>query len=128
MAARPATPCRSAPRSIALWKEIADEAGEGLGIRTEGGLMLAEDEAAIAWLRAKSAMETALRHRKPRDRRQRAAHAGPGAVRPHGGADFVPAEGCIDPLRGTAALLRLAQQAGARLLRGAEVHRHRARR
>ena len=31
-----------APRSIALWKQIAAEAGEDLGIRTEGGLMLAD--------------------------------------------------------------------------------------
>ena len=37
------------------------------------------------------------------------------------GADFVPAEGYGDPLRGTMALLRLAQAHGARLLRGAEV-------
>ena len=46
-----------APRSIALWKEIAAAAGEDLGIRTEGGLMLAETEAGVAWLRRKSAME-----------------------------------------------------------------------
>jgi glycine/D-amino acid oxidase-like deaminating enzyme len=37
------------------------------------------------------------------------------------GADFVPAEGYGDPLRGMMALLRLAQQLGARILRGAEV-------
>ena len=46
-----------APRSIALWKEIAAEAGEDLGIRTEGGLMLAESAAGMDWLRRKSAME-----------------------------------------------------------------------
>jgi glycine/D-amino acid oxidase-like deaminating enzyme len=37
------------------------------------------------------------------------------------GADFVPAEGCGDPLRGMMALLQLARTHGARLLRGAEV-------
>ena len=37
------------------------------------------------------------------------------------GAVFCPAEGRIDALRGTMALLRLAQQAGARVLRGTEV-------
>ena len=46
-----------APRSIALWKQIADEAGESLGIRTEGGLMLADSAAGMDWLRRKSAME-----------------------------------------------------------------------
>jgi glycine/D-amino acid oxidase-like deaminating enzyme len=37
------------------------------------------------------------------------------------GADFVPAEGYGDPLRGMMALMRLTQGHGARLLRGAEV-------
>src|SRR4029077_17194519 len=37
------------------------------------------------------------------------------------GADFVPAEGYGDPLRGTLAVLKLAQRHGARVLRGAEV-------
>jgi glycine/D-amino acid oxidase-like deaminating enzyme len=37
------------------------------------------------------------------------------------GADYVPAEGYGDPLRGVAALLRLARNHGARVLRGAEV-------
>ena len=37
------------------------------------------------------------------------------------GADFVPAEGYGDPLRGMMALLRLARAQGVRLLRGAEV-------
>ena len=37
------------------------------------------------------------------------------------GADFVPAEGYGDPLRGTMAVLKLAQRHGARVLRGAEV-------
>ena len=109
------------PRGIALWKEIAAAAGEDLGIRTEGGLMLAEDEAAMAWLHRKSAMErrwgieshilgsNELRDLAPAlsDRMQ--------------GADFAPAEGYGDPLRGMMALLRMAQAHGARLLRGSEV-------
>ena len=37
------------------------------------------------------------------------------------GADFVPAEGYGDPLRGMMALIRLTRQHGGRLLRGAEV-------
>ena len=43
------------------------------------------------------------------------------------GADFVPAEGYGDPLRGTLAVRRLAQRAGARLLtRGRGDRRSRA--
>jgi glycine/D-amino acid oxidase-like deaminating enzyme len=110
-----------APRSIALWKEIAAEAGDDLGIRTEGGLMLAEDEGALAWLQRKSAMERRwgieshiLGHSELRS-------LAPALSTHMLGADFVPAEGFGDPLRGMTALVTLAQRLGARLLRGAEV-------
>lgn len=109
------------PRSIALWKALAVEAGEDLGIRTEGGLMLAEDEAALGWLRRKSAMERKcgieshiLGSNELRDLAPSLSHR---IV----GADFVPAEGYGDPLRGMMALLSRAQFHGARILRGAEV-------
>jgi len=109
------------PRSIALWKEIGAAVGEDLGIRTEGGLMLAEDEAGLAWLRRKSALENRcgieshiLTHNELRD-------LAPALSERMVGADFVPAEGYGDPLRGMMALLTLAQRHGARILRGAEV-------
>jgi D-hydroxyproline dehydrogenase subunit alpha len=110
-----------APRSIALWKQIAAEAGESLGIRTEGGLMLADSVAGMDWLRRKSAMERrwgieshVLGANELRD-------LAPALDATMVGADFVPAEGYGDPLRGTMAVLKLAQRHGARLLRGAEV-------
>jgi glycine/D-amino acid oxidase-like deaminating enzyme len=110
-----------APRSIALWKELAAEAGEGLGIRTEGGLMLADSAAGMDWLRRKSAMERrwgveshVLGANELRD-------LAPAVADTMVGADFVPAEGYGDPLRGTMAVLTLAQRHGARVLRGAEV-------
>jgi glycine/D-amino acid oxidase-like deaminating enzyme len=108
-------------RSIALWKKIADAAGETLGIRTEGGLMLAEDAQGLDFLRRKSALEN--RHGieshvlGANELRDMAPELGADMV----GADYVPAEGFGDPLRGTQALLRLSQAAGARILRGAEV-------
>jgi glycine/D-amino acid oxidase-like deaminating enzyme len=109
------------PRSIALWKEIATAAGEDLGIRTQGGLMLAEDEAGMAWLRRKSAMERrwgieshVLGSNELRD-------LAPALSDRLLGADFVPAEGYGDPLRGMMALLHQARSQGVRLLRGAEV-------
>ena len=58
-AARRSTRLPLGPRRIALWQEIAAEAGEDLGIRTEGGLMLVETAAEFAWARAKVAMERA---------------------------------------------------------------------
>jgi D-hydroxyproline dehydrogenase subunit alpha len=110
-----------APRSIALWKEIAVAAGEDLGIRTEGGLMLAEDAAGMAWLHRKSAMERRWgieSHVLGSNELRALAPALSGRML---GADFVPAEGYGDPLRGMLALLKQARAHGARLLRGAEV-------
>ena len=109
------------PRSIALWKAIGAAVGEDLGIRTEGGLMLAEDAAGLAWLRRKSAMERrwgieshVLGSNELRD-------LAPALADRMIGADFVPGEGYGDPLRGMMALLHQAQAHGVRLLRGAEV-------
>ena len=110
-----------APRSIALWKDIAAAAGEDLGIRTEGGLMLAEDAAAMAWLRRKSAMERRWGIESHVLGANELRALAPALSTRMLGADFVPQEGYGDPLRGTMAVLRLAQQAGARLLRGAAV-------
>jgi glycine/D-amino acid oxidase-like deaminating enzyme len=110
-----------APRSIALWKQIAAAAGEDLGIRTEGGLMLAEDAAGIAWLRRKSAMERRCGIESHVLRSNELRKLAPALSDRMLGADFVPAEGYGDPLRGMMALLRQAQSHGARLLRGAEV-------
>ena len=83
--------------------------------------MLAEDEAGLAWLRRKSAMERrwgieshVLGSNELRD-------LAPALSDRMLGADFVPAEGYGDPLRGMMALLHQAQAHGARLLRGAEV-------
>ena len=110
-----------APRSIALWKEIAAEAGEDLGIRTEGGLMLAEDAAGLEWLRRKSAMERRWGIESHVLGANELRALAPALSEHMVGADFVPAEGYGDPLRGTLAVLKLAQRHGARLLRGAEV-------
>lgn len=110
-----------APRSIALWKEIGAEVGEDLGIRTEGGLMLAEDEAGMAWLRRKSAMEQRWGIESHVLGANELRTLAPALSERMVGADFVPAEGYGDPLRGTMAVLTLAQRAGARVLRGVEV-------
>jgi D-hydroxyproline dehydrogenase subunit alpha len=110
-----------APRSIALWKQFAAEAGEDLGIRTEGGLMLAEDAAGLEWLRRKSAMERRWGIESHVLGANELRALAPALSEHMVGADFVPAEGYGDPLRGTLTVLKLAQHAGARLLRGAEV-------
>ncbi|WP_207792092.1 FAD-dependent oxidoreductase [Siccirubricoccus phaeus] len=109
------------PRSIALWREIAAAAGEGLGIRNEGGLMLAETEAQFAWARAKVAVERKQGLEShllgANELYSLAPYLGPGFL----GASWSPLEGQIDALRGTTALKRLAAKAGARLREGVEV-------
>ena len=109
------------PQSIALWKEIAAEAGEPLGIITEGGLMVAEDEGTMRWLAAKVAMENrhGIESRLIGANELRAI--APALSPTLAGADFCPGEGYGDPLRGSFALRRLAEQSGARLLARAEV-------
>ncbi len=109
------------PRSIALWKEIGAAVGEDLGIRTEGGLMLAEDEASLDWLRRKSAMERRWGIESHVLGANELRSLAPALSDRMVGADFVPAEGYGDPLRGTLAVRTLAERNGARFLRGAEV-------
>ena len=108
-------------RSIALWKEMAAEVGEDLGIRTEGGLMLAATAAEFEWLRRKSDMERRWGTESHVLGANELRSLAPALSEHMIGADFVPAEGYGDPLRGTMAALKLATRHGARLLRGTEV-------
>ncbi len=110
-----------APRSIALWKQIGADVGDDLGIRTEGGLMLAEDEAGVAWLRRKSEMERRWGIETQILGRNELRALAPALADHMLGADFVPAEGYGDPLRCMMALLTLVQRHGVRVRRGVEV-------
>ena len=110
-----------APRSIALWKEIGAAVGESLGIRTEGGLMLAEDAAGMDWLRRKSAVERRWGIESHVLGGNELLSLAPALSDRMVGADFVPAEGYGDPLRGTLAVRTLALRHGARVLAGAAV-------
>jgi glycine/D-amino acid oxidase-like deaminating enzyme len=109
------------PLSVTLWKEIAAEAGEDLGISTPGGLVLAESKETLEWLRGKVALEHHYGVQTEiigaNELRTLAPHLSPDMA----GAVFCPGEGRIDPLRGTMALSRLAQKRGAQILKGAEV-------
>lgn len=108
------------PRSIALWREIARDAGESCGLRTEGGLMLAETPEEFARLRGKAAVERGAGIEThllgANELRDLAPYLAPRFL----AAAFCPLEGQVDPLRGTAALLALARRAGARVVGGVE--------
>jgi glycine/D-amino acid oxidase-like deaminating enzyme len=109
------------PRSIALWKEVAAEAGEGLGISTPGGLVLAEKADDLPWLAKKSALERRWGVETHVIGANELRAMAPHLATDLAGAVFCPAEGRIDPLRGTMALRRLALARGARLRPGTEV-------
>jgi glycine/D-amino acid oxidase-like deaminating enzyme len=109
------------PASIALWHEIAAEAGESLGLSTQGGLMLADSEAGMAWLHAKVAMEKRWGIETHVIGANELRNLAPDLSQGMMGAVFCPQEGRIDPLRGTMALAKLAGDKGTRMLKGAEV-------
>ncbi len=109
------------PRSVALWREIAAEAGEGLAIRTEGGLMLAETEAELRALEAKVRMERAFGVTSTLLGAGELYAAAPWLAPGFAGAALCAEEGQMDPLRGLSALLRLTRAAGAEIRHGVEV-------
>ncbi len=107
--------------SVGLWHEIAAAAGESLGLSTPGGLVLADSPRGLDFLRRKTAMEARWGIESHVIGRNELRTMAPHLAEDLHGASVCPAEGRIDPLRGTMALSRLAQQHGARLLRGAGV-------
>ena len=109
------------PQSVALWKEIAADAGESLGISTPGGLVLAETTETLEWLRGKVALEHRYGVQTEIIGANELRRLAPHLSHRMAGAVHCPGEGRIDPLRGTMALSRLAQTKGARMLKGAEV-------
>ncbi|MDR3519103.1 MAG: FAD-dependent oxidoreductase [Azospirillaceae bacterium] len=109
------------PRSIALWQALQRDCGADFEIRVTGGLMVADSDAGMAFLRAKAALER--RHGIENAiidaaELQRLAPALSGALI---GAEYAPQEGKINPLRATYAVLEQARRQGARFIRGANV-------
>jgi glycine/D-amino acid oxidase-like deaminating enzyme len=109
------------PRSVALWRDIAREAGEALAIRTEGGLMLAETPAQLAALADKVAMERDFGVDSHLLGANELYAAAPWLAPGFAGAAFCAQEGQMDPLRGLSALLRLTRAAGAEVRGGVRV-------
>ena len=109
------------PASIALWQEIERETAKDLEIKVTGGLMLAETERDVAFLKAKIELE---RRRGieaeligANELRQLEPAIGDVAI----AAEWCPAEGKINPLLGTYAVAGRAQALGARFRRGSDV-------
>ena len=109
------------PASVALWQEIQHDTGRDLEIKVTGGLMLAETERDIAFLKAKIEVE--------RSRGIEAELVGANELRtlePAVGdvaiaAEWCPGEGKINPHLGTYAVMARAQALGARFRHGSDV-------
>lgn len=109
------------PASVALWRDVARDGNEDLGLRTEGGLILAETEAELVLLRSKAAFERSHGISSEVIGPQELQRIAPALDGRFAGAAFCPSEGQGDPLRGTMALLMLARRAGVRLAPGLDV-------
>jgi len=101
--------------SVALWRELETSLGLDFEIKLTGGVMVAETEAQMRFLDAKTAMERAqgidceVIDRATLERLE--PHLAPGML----GAAYCPQEGKINPLVATQGLLDAARAAGARV-------------
>ncbi|MCP4383040.1 MAG: FAD-dependent oxidoreductase [Hyphomicrobiales bacterium] len=109
------------PWAVALWQELAAACGGGFDLRLTGGLMVAEDEAGMTFLRSKAAVERqhgiAAEILGPKELRDLAPTLSEKLV----GAEFVPLEGKINPLTATYRVFEAAKRAGARYFRSTDV-------
>jgi glycine/D-amino acid oxidase-like deaminating enzyme len=109
------------PASVALWQEIQRDTGQDLEMKVCGGLMLAENERDIEFLKGKIALE--------KSRGIEAELLGTNELRalePCIGdtaiaAEWCPGEGKINPLKATYAVVAKARAMGARFRRGSNV-------
>ena len=109
------------PASVALWQEIQSETGQDLEMKICGGLMLAENERDIEFLKGKIALEKsrgiAAELLGANELRAMEPCLGEVAI----AAEWCPGEGKINPLKGTYAVVARAKALGARFRRGSSV-------
>src|SRR5216683_1810595 len=109
------------PASIALWQEIQRDTGQDLEVKVSGGLMLAETERDVAFLKAKIELERSRGVEAEllgaNELRELEPCIGDAAI----AAEWCPGEGKINPLRATYAVVARAKALGARFRRGSDV-------
>lgn len=109
------------PASVALWQEIQRDTGQDLELKVCGGLMLAENQRDIDFLKGKIALEksrgieTALLG--AHELRGLEPCVGDVAI----AAEWCPGEGKINPLKATYAVVAAAKALGACFRRGSNV-------
>jgi D-hydroxyproline dehydrogenase subunit alpha len=109
------------PASVALWQDIQRDTGQDLEMKVCGGLMLAENERDIEFLKGKIALEKSRGVEAEllgaNDLRALEPCIGDVAI----AAEWCPGEGKINPLKGTYAVVAKAKALGARFRRGSNV-------
>ena len=109
------------PWAVSLWQDLAERCGKDFEIRITGGLMVAESEAGLEFLRKKAALERRYGLEAEivgqRDLQDLAPALADGLI----GAEYSPSEGKINPLVATYSVMRRAKKLGARLVRSTDV-------
>lgn len=107
--------------SIALWRTLEQELAADFEISISGGLMVAESEAHLRFIEAKTAVERAQGIDCSVISRADLRRLEPALDERFVGAAFCPQEGKINPLVATQGLYTAALAAGARVFTGAQV-------
>ena len=104
------------PWAVSLWEELAEACRDDFEIRITGGLMVAESESGLKFLREKVALERRCGLEAEILDRQDLQKLAPALADGLTGAEYSPREGKINPLIATYSVMRRAQSLGARLL------------
>jgi len=108
--------------SVELWKQLERDLAADFEIVTTGGLMVAEDEAQAEFLAEKAASERAVGIDTRVIDRSELASLAPAIAERMVVAAYCPAEGKINPLKATPAIVAEAQRHGARFFAGHQVN------
>jgi len=109
------------PWAVSLWQDLAGLCGDDFEIRITGGLMVAESEAGMRFLRDKAALEKSYGLEAEIVDRQDLHTLAPALSDRLIGAEYSPGEGKINPLTATYSVMRRAREQGARLRRSTDV-------
>ncbi|MEM7443003.1 MAG: FAD-dependent oxidoreductase [Pseudomonadota bacterium] len=109
------------PWAIDLWHDLASISQHDFEIRQTGGLMVAEDEAGMAYLRAKADIERSHGIEAEILDAQALQNMAPNLSDHLIGAEYCPQEGKINPLVATYSVFNAARRAGTRYIKSADV-------
>ena len=109
------------PWAVSLWQDLAALCGNDFEIRITGGLMVAESEAGMRFLRDKVALERSHGLEAEIVDRHDLRTLAPALSDRLIGAEYSPGEGKINPLTATYSVMHGAREQGARLLRSTDI-------